>query len=137
MSLSCMRNCHPHLDHAILIFLDAHFAHPNSARPKIRKKHLLYGKFHEVCSEATKYLNHIFLWKSIVFTPLLHSRAIGNCHCLLKLGFFEIANPAKLTYSDCNLLNRKMVVAKTLIKLEFLLIFCCLYWRSTACDFVN
>ena len=67
-------------------------------------------------------MNHIFLRKSIVFTPVLHSRDIENGHFLLKSGFCELAKRAKLAYFDGNLLNRKMVVAKTLLKSGFLLI---------------
>ena len=40
----------------------------------------------------------------------------------VKSGFFEMAKRAKLAYFDGNLLNRKMVVAKTLLKSGFLLI---------------
>ena len=54
-------------------------------------------------------------------TFITHQRP-KNRHFLLKSGFCEMAKRAKLAYFDGNLLNRKMVVAKTLLKSGFLLI---------------
>ena len=57
-----------------------------------------------------------------IFSPLLHSWGTKNSHFLLKLRFFKIDKRAKVAYFDVDLLNRKMVGAKTLLKSRFLLI---------------
>ena len=116
-----LKTSHSHLKHAILMFpgiLTSNVLHQN------QKKQHLYGKFHEFClwGEATTYLNQIFLLENIFFTPLLHSWGTKNSHFLLKSRFFQIAKRPKIAYFDVDLLNRKMVSAKTLLKSRFLLI---------------
>ena len=58
----------------------------------------------------------------IYFTPLLHRSGAKNSHFLLKSRFFQVTKRVKIAYFDVDLLNRKMVGAKTLLKSRFLLI---------------
>ena len=115
-----LKTSHLHLNHAISMFSDAN---PNSVTLKSEKNSISMANFMSSVYEVKPLHNWTkYSYKKHIFTPLFYSWGTKNSHFLLKSRFFQIAKRAKMAYFDVDLLHRKTVGAKTLLKSRFLLI---------------